>query len=88
MLNILKINVNTCIMIYLKMALKIFPFKGFILRSKLRKFLKGARGITRFDNCELERFIKALIIKNLNMIKEDALLNVGEVRIIELSFKI
>jgi hypothetical protein len=78
MLGVLKMDVDTCITMYLEMAPKIFPSEGFVSGSKLGKFFNAARGTARFDGGELEKFVKALIVKNLNGVGEDVLLDARE----------
>jgi hypothetical protein len=83
MLGVLKMDVDTCIKIYLEMAPKVFPSEGLVSRSKLGKFLKGARGTARFDSGELEKFFKALVVEKFGV--EDVVLDAAEVRAAESS---
>ena len=66
MLGVLKMDVDTCIEKYLKMAPIIFPKEGFVSGSTFGKFFKGARGAARFDSAPLESVIKQLVTETLD----------------------
>jgi hypothetical protein len=65
MLGTLRMDVDTCINVYLDMAPKIFPVEGILSQNKYGKLLKGAIGTPRFDPMELEKAVKALVVKHL-----------------------
>jgi hypothetical protein len=78
MLGILKLDIDTCITLYLQLAPKIFPKEGFVFGSKPGKLLKGSKGTARFDGGELERTIKKLVVDKLDGAGEDTLLDMTE----------
>ena len=61
MLGTLRMDIQTCINEYLKMAPNIFPVEGSISGSTVGKFLKVARGRQRFDPEPLEVAVKRLV---------------------------
>ncbi|KAL9070427.1 MAG: hypothetical protein Q9161_004851 [Pseudevernia consocians] len=65
MLETLRMDIQTCIDEYLKLAPKIFPVEGLIRGSKVGQFLKVVRDRQRFKAEPLNLAIKRLVKKHL-----------------------
>ncbi|KAE9379634.1 hypothetical protein N431DRAFT_364884, partial [Stipitochalara longipes BDJ] len=70
MLGMLRMDVQTCIDEYIKLAPRIFPLEGFVSRRSLTKAYKVLLGRYRFDPRPLEQEIKRLVNERFNDAKE------------------
>lgn len=61
MLGPLRMDLQTCINTYLKMAPEIFPIEGLMSGSKLSRIMCMLRGKNRFDPGPLESFLRRII---------------------------
>lgn len=75
MLGVLRLDIDTCISVYLKSAPDIFPEERFLSGTRLMKFLKGAAGIARFDANVLTEKVREIISHGPDDLAPDALLN-------------
>jgi hypothetical protein len=65
MLGILRMDVDTCIAEYLKMAPEIFPVKNILSGSGFGVFANGMMGTPQFDPTPLEMAVKRLVARYL-----------------------
>ncbi len=65
MLGTLRMDIQTCINEYLKLAPEIFPVEGLVQRNKTVQLVKGILGKERFNPKPLELAIKGLVKKYL-----------------------
>ena len=61
MLGLLRMDVDTCIETYSKLAKDIFPLEGWLSGSKLGRLKKAATGKQRFSPAPFEAAIKRLV---------------------------
>ena len=65
MLGPLRMDVNSCIQSYLKLAPRIFPLEGPVAKWSWSKNLKVVGGISRFNADGMEAALKELIVERL-----------------------
>lgn len=75
MLGVLRLDVDTCIKLYLELAPQIFLEEKFLSGCKFAKILKGAPGQTRFDSDILADKVKAIIPQGPTSLSRDAVLD-------------
>ena len=72
MLGVLRLDVDTCISLYLEMAPEIFPEEGFLAGSRVAKLLEGAVGYARFDATILKERVRKIIGQSPAKLQPDA----------------